>query len=97
MESLTLNTSPSKAQFSFSKDSRFKHIKKPTNIHAYNLPGAIITQRRDGGVSPFGSTIQRFEYPIMKSKVVKPSADRYKLKGSVGEDFQIGYSDKTVR
>ena len=86
-ESLTLNTSPSKAMFSFSKDSRFKNIKKPTAVHAYNMPSSIHTVRRDGGASPFGSTIQRFEYPIMKSKRVVPPADRYRIKGSVGADF----------
>ena len=96
-ESLTLNTSPSKAMFSFSKDSRFKHIKKPTDVHAYDLPSAIKPQRRDGGASPFGSTIQRFEYPIMKSKRVVPPADKYTIKGSVGPDFQMGYSDKSPR
>ena len=72
---------------SFSKDSRFKNFKKPTNVHAYNLPSAIVSDRRDGGASPFGSTIQRFEYPIMKSKRVVPPADRYRIKGSVGPDF----------
>lgn len=52
---------------------------------------------KDGTQSPFGSTIRRFDYPMMKSKKVVPPADRYKIKGSVGKDYQLGLPDKSAR
>jgi len=35
---LALNNSPSNMRYSFSKDDRFKTVKKPSDIHAYDLP-----------------------------------------------------------
>lgn len=62
-----LNSSPSKALFSFAKEERFKKKNPVIGIHAYDLRSNIGTDRSDGRKSPFGSSVNsRFDYIAAK-------------------------------
>jgi hypothetical protein len=82
-----LNTSSSKALFTFSKDERFKQEKSPVSIHAYDMRSNFQQERKDGIQSPFGSTIKsRFDYLGIKKNGQLPPSTRYKIKGSFGDN-----------
>ena len=86
---VAINTSKSKALFSFGKDSRFKDSKMHSVVHAYdpksflkiNSP-IILNKRNDGGPSGFGISINRFNYIHQKKRAELPSPNDYSIRRS---------------
>jgi len=82
-----LNSSPSKALFSFSKEERFKNKSPVIGIHAYDINSKLGSDRGDGRKSPFGSSVNsRFDYLGAKKANMLPPSTKYDIKGTFGED-----------
>lgn len=85
----SLNSSTSKAFYSFSKGERFPS-KKPLNQHvAYDKKSQFNNQVALGTGRPFFQSSQRFDYyssPEKAKKRPSPSPLQYSIKGKFGKE-----------
>ena len=91
MTSFALNTSTSKQNYSFSKGDRFKTIKMPNSINAYDANDFFKKERESGSGKAFGS-IDRFGYynkdKEINGKKPLPSPANYRVPGQFGSDVK---------
>lgn len=85
----SLNSSTSKAFYSFSKGERFP-TKKPLNQHvAYDKKSEFNVKTAGGNGRPFFQSSTRFDYyssPEKAAKKPSPSPLQYSIKGNFGKD-----------
>lgn len=63
----SMNKSPSKAQFAFSKSSRFPSPKQNTSAFGYEIPGYFGHKRGNGAGRPFNTSEKKLQSPRFNS------------------------------